>query len=128
MATREREKAAKRHEEAEKRPHGSARFIRMPASKVMPVIDLIRGKKVSEAKAILAVTPKAASEPVGKLLDSVIANAENNNEIPRDTLYVAEVFADQGPTLKRIRARAQGRASRINKRTCHRTIILDEIK
>jgi len=128
MATRNREKALKRRENAEKRPHASARFIRISSSKVKVVIDLIRGKQVNEAKAILLNTPKAASEPVAKLLDSAIANAENNLELSRDNLYVAEVYADQGPTLKRFRPRAQGRASRIRKRTSHITIILGEVK
>ena len=73
-------------------------------------------------------TPKAATEPVMKLLDSAIANAENNKDMVADTLFVAEVFADMGPTLKRFRPRAQGRASRIRKRTSHITIILDQVK
>ena len=81
-----------------------------------------------EAKAILRSTPKAACEPVEKLLDSAIANAENNMELNRDNLYVAEVYANQGPTLRRYRPRAQGRATRIRKRTSHITIILDEVK
>ena len=90
------------------------------------VIDLIRGKSVNEALGILMYTPKAAAEPVLKLLKSAIANAENNMNLSADDLYVAEVFADQGPTLKRFRPRAQGRASRIRKRTSHITIILDQ--
>jgi large subunit ribosomal protein L22 len=95
---------------------------------VKTVIDLIRGKQVSEAKAILMATPKAATEPVMKVLNSAIANAENNRDMAADMLFVAEVFADQGPTLKRFRPRAQGRASRIRKRTSHITIILDQVK
>jgi len=102
--------------------------VRISSRKVKAVIDLIRGKQVMEAKAILMHTPKAASEPVEKLLDSAIANAENNLELVRDNLYVAEVYADQGPTLRRFRPRAQGRATRIRKRTSHITIILDEVK
>lgn len=128
MATRQKEKAAVREELKDRRPHATAKYVRISSRKVKVVIDLIRGKQVNEAKAILMHTPKAASEPVGKLLDSAIANAENNMEIPRDNLYVAEVFANQGPTLKRFRPRAQGRAARIRKRTSHITIILDEIK
>ena len=73
-------------------------------------------------------TPNGATEPVSKVLDSAIANAENNMNLSADTLFVAEVFADQGPTLKRFRPRAQGRASRIRKRTSHITIILDQVK
>lgn len=84
MAKREREKALKRHETAEKRPHATAKYVRISSSKVKAVIDLIRGKQVSEAKAILMHTPKAATEPVLKLLNSAIANAENNIEMNKD--------------------------------------------
>jgi large subunit ribosomal protein L22 len=128
MATRSREKTAARRENADKRPHAVARYIRISSRKVKIVIDLIRGKSVNEALAILEYTPKAASEPVTKLLNSAIANAENNLDISRDTLYVAEVYADQGPTLKRFRPRAKGSASRILKRTSHITVILDQAK
>ncbi len=128
MATREREKALKRHESAEKRPHATAKYIRISSSKVKAVIDLIRGKSVAEAKAILMNTPKAATEPVLKLLNSAIANAENNLEMNRDNLYVAEIYANMGPTLKRFRPRAQGRATSIRKRTSNITIVLDEAK
>ena len=128
MAKRERKKALKRHETAEKRPHATAKYIRISSSKVKAVIDLIRGKQVSEAKAILENTPKAACEPVLKLLNSAIANAENNLELNRDNLYVAEVYANMGPTLKRFRPRAQGRATSIRKRTSNITIVLDEAK
>lgn len=128
MATRQREKAQKLQENKDKRPKAQAKYIRISSRKVKTVIDLIRGKQVAEAKAILMATPKAASEPVTKVLNSAIANAENNMELSADTLYVAEVFADQGPTLKRYRPRAQGRASRIRKRTSHITIILDQVK
>ena len=128
MATREREKALKIRAEKEKRPHATVKYVRISSSKVATVIDLIRGKQVMEAKAILKSTPKAASEPVEKLLDSAIANAENNMELSRDNLYVAEIYANKGPTLRRYRPRAQGRATRIRKRTSHITIILDEVK
>ncbi len=128
MATRQREKALKIKEQADKRPRAIARYVRISSRKVKTVIDLIRGKQVAEAKAILMATPKVATEPVMKLLNSAIANAENNKDMAADTLFVAEVFADQGPTLKRFRPRAQGRASRIRKRTSHITIILDQVK
>ena len=128
MALRSREKAAARRENAEKRPHATAKYIRISSRKVKIVIDLIRGKDVTEAEAILMYTPKAASEPTLKLLRSAIANAENNLDMSRDTLYVAEVFANQGPTLRRYRPRSRGSASRIRKRTSHITIILDEKK
>ena len=105
-----------------------AKYVRISSRKVKVVIDLIRGKQVSEARAILLNTPKAASEPVIKVLDSAVANAENNLDMVKDSLYVAEAYADQGPTLRRFRPRAQGRATRIRKRTSHITIILGEVK
>ncbi|MDL2259192.1 50S ribosomal protein L22 [Eubacteriales bacterium OttesenSCG-928-K08] len=128
MATRSREKAAQRRENKDRRPRAIARYVRISPRKVKIVVDLIRGKSVNEAKAILMYTPKSAAPVVEKLLDSAIANAENNLDLSRDTLYVAEVFANQGPTLKRFRPRAQGRATRIRKRTSHITIILDQAK
>ena len=126
MATRSKEKAAARRENAEKRPHATARYIRISSRKVKVVIDLIRGKSVDDAEAILLYTPKAAAEPVLKLPRSAIANAENNLELSRDQLYVAEIYANQGPTLKRYRPRARGSAFHIRKRTSHITVILDE--
>jgi len=128
MATRIREKAKKRKELKDKRPRAIARYVRISSRKVKAVIDLIRGKKVNEALAILAYTPKAASIVVEKLIKSAVANAENNLNMDTDNLYVAEIFANQGPTLKRFRPRAQGRAFRIRKRTSHVTVILDEAK
>ena len=128
MATRMKVKAARRKENADKRPHAIARYVRISSRKVKIVIDLIRGKSYAEALSILEFTPKAASEPVRKVLNSAAANAENNLDMSRDTLYVAEVYANQGPTLKRFRPRAQGRAMRIRKRTSHITVILDQAK
>ena len=93
MATREREKALKRREEKDKRPRAMARYVRISASKVKIVIDLIRGKSIDEARAILMHTPKAASEPVMKVLNSAVANAENNLELAKDNLYIAEIYA-----------------------------------
>ena len=127
MATRSREKSAARTANADTRPRAIAKHVRISSRKVKVVIDLIRGKSVAEAKAILAFTPKAASEPVLKVLNSAVANAENNLDMSADQLFVAEVFANQGPTLKRFRPRAQGRASRIRKRTSHITVILDKV-
>ncbi len=101
-------------------------YARISSSKVKVVIDLIRNKPVGEALAILKFTPKAAAELVEKLLNSAIANAENNHEMDVEKLYVAEIYANQGPTLKRIRPRAQGRAFRIRKRTSHITVVLKE--
>lgn len=128
MATRQKEKAVVRRENREKRPHASVKYVRIAPRKVKIVIDLIRGKGLDEARSILTFTPKAASSVVLKLLNSAAANAENNLEMDPDTLYVAEVYANQGPTLKRIRPRAQGRAARINKRSSHVSIVLDQAK
>lgn len=128
MATRTREKAAARKEHADKRPSATAKYIRISPRKVQVVIDLIRGKSVNEALAILAYTPKSASPVVEKLLDSAIANAENNLQLDRGSLYVAEVYANQGPTLKRFWARSHGRADVILKRSSHITIVLDAVK
>ena len=100
--------------------------VRMSPRKVKVVLDLIRNKPVEIATAIVKNTPKAACEPVGKLLASAVANAENNYNMDKSNLYVAECFACPGPILKRIRPRAQGRAYRTNKRTSHITLVLKE--
>ena len=104
----------------------SVKFVRMSPRKVQIVCDLIRGKDVGTAMAILMQTPKSASEPLIKLLKSAVANAENNNGMDVTKLYVSEVFATPGPILKRMMPRAQGRAYRINKRTSHVTIAVAE--
>ena len=128
MATRVKEKAAARKANADKRPHATAKYIRISPRKVMIVLDLIRGKKADEALAILMYTPKAAAPVVEKLLASAIANAENNLGMDRESLYVAETFANEGPTLKRYWARSHGRADQMLKRTSHITVILDQVK
>ena len=129
MAKRMKEKVAARKEARDRRPKAIAKYIRISSRKVRIVIDLIRGKQVDEALAILRFTPKAASPVVEKVLLSAIANAENNPPyLNRDNLYVAEVYANQGPTLKRFMPRAKGSASPILKRPSHITVILDEIK
>ena len=102
------------------------RYIRIAPRKVQIVCDLIRGKDTKTAMAILMNTPKAASEPLVKLLKSACANAENNFNMDADKLYVSVAFATPGPILKRMRPRAQGRAYRINKRTSHVTIAVAE--
>ncbi len=102
------------------------RYIRISPRKVGIVCDLIRGKSVPQATAILMSTPKAASEPLTKLLKSAAANAENNHGMDPEKLYVSEVFANPGPIIKRIMPRAQGRAYRINKRTSHITLAVKE--
>lgn len=126
MATRMKEKAAAHKASADKRPHATVKHVRISPRKVKIVIDLIRGKKVDQAQAILAYTPKSAAPVVLKLLNSAIANAENNLSMNRDNLYVAEVYANQGMTMKRYWARSHGRADQILKRTSHITIVLDE--
>ncbi len=103
-----------------------ATFERIAPRKVKIVLDLIRNKPADEAMAILKFTPKAACEPVAKLLKSAVANAENNFDMDVTRLYVAECSVSQGPTLKRIRPRAHGRAYRINKKTSHINITLKE--
>ena len=103
------------------------RFARISARKVKIVADLIRGKKVDEALAIVKFTPKASSEVLEKLLNSAIANAENNHGMNRGNLVVSEIYANQGPTMKRIRPAAKGSASRIRKRTSHITMKLREV-
>ena len=102
------------------------KYARISSRKVKIVADLIKGKDIDEAVAILKYTPKASSEVLEKLLKSAIANAENNHNMAHEKLYVADIFANQGPTLKRIRPAAKGSAVRIRKRTSHVTIILKE--
>jgi large subunit ribosomal protein L22 len=102
-----------------------ARFVRVSATKARRVIDLVRGKPVTEALHILRWAPQAASEPVAKVIASAAANAQNNEGLDPATLVVATVYADEGPTAKRIRPRAQGRAFRIRKRTSHITVVVE---
>lgn len=128
MAKRLREKAAARKENADKRPHAVAKYIRISPDKVRIVLDIVRGRTYNEAVAILKNTPKAASEPMLKVLESAAANAENNLNMNKSDLYVAECFANAGPILKRIMPKAKGSAGRINKRTSHITVIMDEAK
>jgi len=103
-----------------------ARYVRISPRKARLVIDLIRGKRVGEAIAILRHTPRAASPIVEKLLNSAIANAEHNHNMNPDKLVVSEAYVNQGPILKRFQPRAQGRAARVNKRTRHITVVLTE--
>ncbi len=102
-----------------------AKYVGISASKARRVIDLVRGKSVEEALDILRWAPQSASEPVAKVIASAAANAQNNNGLDPRTLVVATVYADEGPTAKRIRPRAQGRAYRIRKRTSHITVIVE---
>ena len=105
-----------------------ARTVRIAPRKARLVLDLIRGKQVGEAIAILNYTPKAASPIIEKVLKSAMANAEHNYDMDVNTLVVSEAYANEGPTLKRFRPRAMGRASAINKRTSHITIVVSEKK
>ena len=105
----------------------SVRHARVSASKVREVLDLIRGEHVARALEILEFTDRGAAEVVLKCLESAIANARNNNGLDESELFVAACFADEGPTMKRWRPRARGRATRIRKRTCHITIIVDRM-
>ena len=109
-----------------KEARATLKFARISSRTVKIVADLIRGKDVDEALAIMKFTPKASSEVLEKLLKSAIANAENNHDMKHENLYVAEIYANQGPTLKRIRPAAKGSAVRIRKRTSHITIVLKE--
>jgi len=127
MATRMREKAAARKANADKRPHAIVRYASISSRKAKVVVDLIRGKQVDEALAILYGLPKSSSAIVEKVLRSAIANAENNMEMDHSDLYIAEITANQGPALKRYRPASRGMARPYKHRTSHITVILDQI-
>ena len=114
-------------EEVMPKAEATLKYARISSRKVKIVADLIRGKNVDEALAIVKYVPKASSEIIEKLLKSAIANAENKHHMAHEKLYVAEIYANQGPTLKRIRPAAKGSAVRIRKRTSHITIVLKEL-
>ncbi len=118
----------KRERNAQKdtRPSAKLSYARVSVQKACFVLDAIRGKDVTSALALLEYNPRYASSIVKKLLESAIANAENNNGMNTENLYIAECYANKGPTMKRVRPRAQGRAYRIEKRMSHITIVLDE--
>ena len=124
MATRIQTKSKARQASADQRPKATAKYIRISPFKVRIVLDIIRGLSYTEAAAVLKNTNKSAAPVVLKVLNSAAANAEYKN-ISKSDLFVAEAFADQGPTLKRIMPRAKGRAYRILKRTSHITVIMD---
>ena len=119
-------KQARNEEQADLRPRAKVTYVRVPSSKAKIVLDTIKGKGVVEALGILRYTPRNAARVIEKLIESAIANAENNNGLDASNLYVQEAYATQGPKLKRIRARAQGRAFRIEKQTSHITVVLNE--
>ncbi len=117
-----------RNEQRDTRPSAKLSYARMSVQKACFVLDAIRGKDVQTALGIVMYNPRYASSVIEKLLKSAIANAENNNGLKAEDLYIAECYANKGPTMKRIRPRAQGRAYRIEKRMSHITIVLDEKK
>ncbi len=127
MAKRIREKAAIRKENADKRPYAIARHVRISSMKAQAVAKLLRGKQVDEALALLHNTNKAASPLFIKVLNSAIANAENNLELDRSNLFVFEAIADQGPKMKRFRAGSRGMAKLYVHYTSHISIKLDQI-
>ena len=120
----------KRERNAQKdtRPSAKLSYARVSVQKACFVLDAVRGKDVHTALAVLEYNPRYASGLVKKLIESAMANAENNLVLNRDNLYIAECYANKGPTMKRIKPRAQGRAYRIEKRTSHITVVLDERK
>ena len=128
MATRIRQKAEKRTANKDNRPYAVAKDVRMSSSKVRIVLDNIRGKKVNEAVAMLTFMPQKGAYESLKVLKSAIANAENNKGLSSDNLYVAECYSTPGPMMKRVNFRGKGRVDHIIKRSCHITIILDEMK
>jgi len=115
-----------RNEQRDTRPSAKISYARISVQKACYVLDAIRGKDVQTALGILTYNPRYASAVIEKLLKSAIANAENNNGMSVDNLYIEECYANKGPTMKRIRPRAQGRAYRIEKRMSHITIVLNE--
>jgi large subunit ribosomal protein L22 len=127
MAKRSREKAAARRESADKRPFAIARHVRISSMKAQAVAKLIRGLQVDEALALLQNTNKSAAPLFAKVLNSAVANAENNQELDRNNLYVFEAKADQGPKMKRWRAGSRGMAKRYIHYTSHLSVKLDEI-
>lgn len=125
MAKNQKLKAQRIEENKDRRPRATARYIRISPYKVRVVLDNIRGLDVNKAIAVLENTTKAGADPIKKVVLSAVANAENNLGMNRDDLFVAVCYADQGPTLKRMRPVARGRGYRILKRTSHITVILD---
>ena len=119
-------KRTRNEEMRDTRPSAKLSYARVPVQKACFVLDAIRGKDVATALGIVSYNPRFASAIIKKLLESAIANAQNNNGMSRANLYVAECYANKAPTMKRIQPRAQGRAYRIEKRTSHITIVLDE--
>jgi large subunit ribosomal protein L22 len=126
MPSRSQYKQQRNKEQRETRPHASHMFARISDRKARIVLEQIKGMGVPQAQAILQYNPRYGAYLIGKVLKSAAANAEENHQLDAAELFVEEVIANQGPTMKRIQPRAKGRAYRINKRTCHITIILNE--
>lgn len=117
-------------EDADEQPRvrAQARYVRMTPMKARRIVNLVRGRSAADALSVCRYSPQAAGEAVGKVIASAVANAENNDGLDPDTLRIAAAWVDEGPTLRRFRPRAQGRAFRINKRTCHITIELVSVE
>lgn len=128
MASRTRDKAKARIENRDNRPSAVSKYVRISPYKARVVMDVVRGKSVVEAIAVLENLPKAASDPLKKLIESAAANAENRNFAAKDELFVAEIKADAGPIVKRYQPVSKGRAHSIMKRTSHFTVVLDTVK
>ena len=128
MAKRMKEKTAKRLENKDTRPSATARYVRMGAPKAKRLLDIIKNKPAIEAVAILDITPSTASIAVKKVLCSAMANAENNMGLNKDELIVAEAYANQAPSFKRVAFRGRGGVDTIIKRNCHITVVLDTVK
>lgn len=126
MASNTRNKGEQHKARDEKRPHAHVKHIRISSRKAKLIIDQVRGKDLEEALAILRLTPHAASPVLTKLIESAAANAVNNLEMDRDSLFIAEIFANPGPTLKRFMPKARGSASQILRRTSHFSVVLDK--
>ncbi len=126
MASNTSKKGELHRQRDEKRPHAHDRHIRISPRKARLIIDQVRGKDLDAALAILRLTPHAASPVLYKLIESAAANAENNLEMDRKGLYIAEIYANPGPTIKRFKPRARGSASQILRRTSHFSVVLDE--
>jgi large subunit ribosomal protein L22 len=105
-----------------------AKFIRMSPTKARQVIDLIRGRHVDDARRVLRFSERSASTAIAKVLESAVANAEHNHSLPADELFVARAWVDEGPTLRRFRPRALGRATRVRKRTCHISVVVGRME
>ena len=128
MAKRMKEKSALRQQNKDTRPTATARYVRMSATKAKRVLDIIKGQHIAQANAILDITPSTASMVVKKVLNSAVANAENNKGLNKQDLYVAEIYSNQGATYKRTNIRGRGRVDQILKRTSHIKVILDVAK